>query len=130
MPSLDPAQAALLGVDTSNNGSGSAGTSGPGGAASTGQSVTMTTGSFANILSSNMTTYVTTLNALTANFSVGGAAATGGSNSSLPSSPTTLSNATVIGGSPIPLKTINIRPAVPINLFSLLVAMSALAFAQ
>jgi hypothetical protein len=99
----------------------------------------MTTGSFAAILSSNVTAFVTTLNAFTANYSAGGAAAstagvsaTGwvtGVNGTVPGSQTTLSNATAAGGPPVSLQTVNVSPAVPVNLFSLLVALSALAFA-
>jgi hypothetical protein len=99
----------------------------------------MTTGSFAAILSSNMTSFVTTLNAFTSNYSAGSAAVTSspggagvagvtGFNGSVPGSLTTLSNVTVAGGPPVSLQTVNISPAVPVSLFSLLVAVSALAF--
>lgn len=153
LPTLNAAQAAILGVSGgSSNGTGSMnGTSGyngtAGGAAtSAGQSITMTTGSFAAILSSNMTAYVTTLNAYTANFSAGAAGATGGVSNGTGASGTgsagtggsgtvgsgsdgltTLWDGTVVQTGPVSLQTVNDGKAVPVNLFSLLVALTALA---
>ena len=157
LPTLNAEQAALFGGDgsassnvTGGSFNGSSGAGGAGDAGSSGQSVTVTTGSFAAIFSSNMTAYVTTLNAFTGNWSAGGSGATGGAagvtgggagatggasgatggvNGSLPGSPTTLSNGTVVGTGPVSLQTVNVSPAIPVNIFSLLVALSALAFA-
>lgn len=163
LPTLNDAQAALFGFSgysSSGNSTGSSnGTSGTNGTAgdaagSTGQSVTMTTGSFAAILSSNMTAYVTTLNAYTSNFSASAAGATSGlgNGTGVPSMGgsgtgvsgtgssgtigsgsdglTTLWDGTVVQTGPVSLQTVNDGKAVPaINLFSLLVAMAALAIA-
>jgi hypothetical protein len=128
--SLSPVQASLLGLgyDTSISIHSAVTTLG----SNPSQSVNMTTGSFAAILSSNMTAYITTLNAMTYNFSASAAPTDyAGSNGTLSGSPTltTASNGTVLTGSPIPMQTVNVSPAVPVSLFSLLVAISAVAFA-
>ena len=136
LPTLSPEQEAILGFSGSNNDASSGGSvNGSSGASgSSGESVTVTTGSFAAIFSSNMTSYITTLNAFTNNYTTEAAVPTGGSNGTLPggfagSPTTTRSNGTVVGTGPVTLQTVNVSPVVPVNLFSLLVALAGLAFA-
>jgi hypothetical protein len=91
----------------------------------TSKSVIVTKGTFAAILSSNMTAYFTTLNAQTV--SISASARASGHNGSSPTF-TTASNRTVTPGSPVPpQQTVSIGPAHLVNQFSLLVAIIAIA---
>lgn len=104
------------------------------------QSVIVTSNSFAAILSSNITTYITNYGELTVNITrtpqpTGGSpgansTAVGGNSSTLANSTTTTrANSTVSGGAPVPYQTVNISPATPVNFFGLLVAIFAVSFA-
>jgi hypothetical protein len=90
----------------------------------TSKSVIVTKGTFAAILSSNMTAYFTTLNAQTVSTSASARASGHNGSSNLHD----CFNRTVTLGSLVPpQQTVSIGPAHPVNQFSLLVAIFAIA---
>ncbi|KIW00911.1 uncharacterized protein PV09_07656 [Verruconis gallopava] len=124
-PSLSPEQASILGLPARGNASMITASD-----ARPTETVSITTGTFAAIMPSNVTAYITTLNAYTETTNLSSSSPPETRNGSYLAYPA-LSTASNTGriASPIEQQTVNVSPVVPVNLFGLLVAITAIAFA-